>query len=49
MIDPQGRFFQNGTGQEGSYFYSRPITPDNVHQTFTNIAFSARRYAARYM
>ena len=48
MIDPQGRFFQNGTGKQGSYFYSRPITAQNVHQAFTSIAFSAQRFAARY-
>lgn len=48
MIDPQGRFFQNGTGKAGSYFYSRPIIPQNVHQAFASIPFSAQRFAARY-
>ena len=49
MIDPQGRFFQNGTGQQGSYFYSRSITPQNVHAAFKSIPFSAARFAARYV
>lgn len=48
MIDPQGRFFQNGTGKAGSYFYSCPITPQNVHKAFTSIPFFAQRFAARY-
>jgi radical S-adenosyl methionine domain-containing protein 2 len=48
MIDPQGRFFQNGTGRQGSYFYSRPVTAHNVHQAFASIPFSAERFAARY-
>ena len=48
MIDPQGRFFQNGTGKAGSYFYSYPITPQNVHKAFASIPFSAQRFAARY-
>jgi len=48
MIDPQGRFFQNGTGRQGSYFYSPAITQDNVARAFTSIPFSARRFAARY-
>jgi len=48
MIDPQGRFFQNGTGQQGSYFYSRPIGAHNVAEAFASIPFSAQRFAARY-
>ena len=48
MIDPQGRFFQNGTGKVGSYFYSCPITPQNVHKAFASIPFFAQRFAARY-
>ena len=48
MVDPQGRFFQNGTGRQGSYFYSPRITPVNVRQAFASIPFSAGRFAARY-
>ena len=48
MIDPQGRFFQNGTGQQGRYFYSPPITAYNVPEAFASIPFSAPRFAARY-
>ncbi|WP_119157597.1 viperin family antiviral radical SAM protein [Caldimonas tepidiphila] len=48
MVDPQGRFFQNGTGRQGSYFYSQPITRDNVGRAFASVPFSADRFAARY-
>lgn len=48
MVDPQGRFFQNGTGQAGRYFYSPPITADNIHEAFASIPFSVQRFAARY-
>ncbi|WP_119157785.1 viperin family antiviral radical SAM protein [Caldimonas tepidiphila] len=48
MVDPQGRFFQNGTGRQGSYFYSRPITRGNVAAAFASVPFSAERFAARY-
>lgn len=48
MVDPQGRFFQNGSGRQGSYFYSRPITRDNVAAAFASVPFSAGRFAARY-
>ncbi|WP_298236625.1 viperin family antiviral radical SAM protein [uncultured Azohydromonas sp.] len=48
MVDPQGRFFQNGTGTQGSYFYSQPITRDTVHRAFASVPFLAERFAARY-
>lgn len=48
MIAPQGRFFQNGKSEPGSYFYSTPITQKNVQKAFTSIPFSAERFAARY-
>lgn len=48
MVDPQGRFFQNGTGAQGGYFYSRPITRDNVACAFASVPFLSERFAARY-
>lgn len=48
MIDPQGRFFQNGKIEPGSYFYSPVITPQNVQKAFASIPFSAERFASRY-
>lgn len=48
MIDPQGRFFQNGKSEPGSYFYSPAITPQNEQKAFASIPFSAERFASRY-
>ncbi len=48
MVDPQGRFFQNGNGASGGYFYSRPITPDTVERAFRSVPFDASKFASRY-
>lgn len=48
MVDPQGRFFQNGNGASCGYFYSRPITPDNIEQAFRSVPFDACKFASRY-
>lgn len=48
MVDPQGRFFQNGNGDSCGYFYSRPITPDNIERAFRSVPFDACKFASRY-
>jgi radical S-adenosyl methionine domain-containing protein 2 len=48
MVDPQGRFFQNGSGRIGLYRYSKPITAQNVELAFSGMRFSAAGFAARY-
>ncbi len=48
MVDPQGRFFQNGNGASGGYFYSRPITADTVERAFRSVPFDACKFASRY-
>lgn len=48
MVDPQGRFFQNGNGASGGYFYSRPITPDTIERAFRSVPFDACKFASRY-
>lgn len=46
MMDPQGRFFQNGIGI--GYAYSDPVTAIGVGAAFVQLPFSLERYAARY-
>jgi radical S-adenosyl methionine domain-containing protein 2 len=48
MIDPQGRFFQNGLNAQKGYFYSKPITEENVSRAFKSISFSTERFSKRY-
>jgi radical S-adenosyl methionine domain-containing protein 2 len=48
MVDPQGRFFQNGNGASGSYFYSRPITSDTIDRAFRSVPFDACKFGSRY-
>lgn len=49
MIDPLGRFYQNGddTLSKG-YQYSPPILSASAPVAFASMRFSAERYAARY-
>jgi radical S-adenosyl methionine domain-containing protein 2 len=47
MIDPLGRFFQNG-GQQLGYTYSAPINDVGAATAFQDIAFYADRFAERY-
>ncbi|MBL1435522.1 MAG: radical SAM protein [Rhodobacteraceae bacterium] len=49
MIDPMGRFFQNGENTlNNGYQYSPPILNAGAAEAFSNMRFSAERYAARY-
>ena len=49
MIDPHGRFFQNGQRQIGEgYVYSRPILEVGVGNAFGDISFSPDLFCARY-
>lgn len=47
MLDPAGRFFQNGTGN-GGYRYSRPIPEVGVGAAFAEVPFRSDGFAARY-
>lgn len=47
MVDPQGRFFQNGNGTQG-YSYSRPILDAGAEAAFRNMAFRPEGFASRY-
>ena len=47
MIDPLGRFFQNG-GQQMGYTYSAPIINAGAAAAFQDIIFYADRFAERY-
>jgi radical S-adenosyl methionine domain-containing protein 2 len=47
MVDPAGRFFQNGTGNRG-YRYSRPIPEVGVEAAFAEVPFRSEGFAARY-
>jgi radical S-adenosyl methionine domain-containing protein 2 len=49
MVDPYGRFFQNG-GQkdEGGYSYSQPILVDGAASAFGSVQFAPDRFRARY-
>jgi radical S-adenosyl methionine domain-containing protein 2 len=46
MIDPQGRFFQNGEGR--SYSYSRPIYEVGLKQALSEINFDKNKFMSRY-
>lgn len=49
MIDPLGRFYQNGDDTLGNgYQYSPPILSAGANAAFAGMRFSAERYAARY-
>jgi radical S-adenosyl methionine domain-containing protein 2 len=48
MVDPQGRFFQNGKDESYGYVYSQPITPDTVERAFLSVPFDACKFASRY-
>jgi radical S-adenosyl methionine domain-containing protein 2 len=47
MVDPHGRFFQNGQSQFG-YAYSVPILDVGAKEAFQSITWSAKKFAARY-
>ncbi len=49
MVDPHGRFFQNGrqAGAQG-YIYSRPILEVGAASAFAGVPFDADRFCARY-
>lgn len=47
MVDPQGRFFQNGAARRG-YLYSRPIPEVGVEAAFGDVEFRPDGFAARY-
>lgn len=47
MVDPHGRFFQNGRRQLG-YAYSAPILDAGARAAFQSIIWSAKKFAARY-
>lgn len=49
MIDPLGRFYQNGKDTlSNGYQYSPPILNTGAAEAFSDMRFSAERYAARY-
>ncbi len=49
MIDPHGRFFQNGRQQPDSgYRYSRKILEVGAAAAFSEMAFNAERFGRRY-
>lgn len=47
MVDPHGRFFQNGAGKH-AYRYSRPILKTGIKMAFGDIELSPEGFAARY-
>lgn len=47
MLDPLGRFFQNGFGQS-DYSYSRPVQEVGAEEAFAEIGFSPEKFAQRY-
>jgi hypothetical protein len=47
MVDPHGRFFQNGHAEFG-YAYSAPILAAGAKEAFQSITWSAAKFAARY-
>ena len=49
MIDPKGRFFQNGEANlPDNYRYSQPIHEAGAKQAFSQIRFSSRKFDSRY-
>ena len=50
MIDPHGRFFQNGSLDAGQgYTYSRPILEVGADAAFAEMTFDHDRFSARYL
>lgn len=47
MVDPLGRFFQNGASQS-EYSYSRPVQKVGAEAAFAEIGFSPEKFAQRY-
>jgi len=47
MVDPHGRFFQNGQQQLG-YAYSPPILDVGAAEALRTITWSAEKFNARY-
>lgn len=47
MVDPFGRFFQNGCGKRG-YTYSQPVTVVGADVAFADVAFRPDGFVARY-
>jgi radical S-adenosyl methionine domain-containing protein 2 len=47
MVDPHGRFFQNGQAEFG-YAYSPPIIEAGARTAFQAITWSPEKFAARY-
>ncbi|MDR3414325.1 MAG: viperin family antiviral radical SAM protein [Formivibrio sp.] len=49
MVDPNGRFFQNGQqGTSEGYIYSRPILEAGAAEAFAGISFDPDQFFARY-
>jgi radical S-adenosyl methionine domain-containing protein 2 len=48
MVDPHGRFFQNGQSHFG-YAYSPPILAAGAKEAFQSITWHAEKFAARYL
>lgn len=49
MIDPHGRFFQNGLTEAGAgYVYSQPIPLVGAAQAFSEMTFNSERFSSRY-
>jgi len=46
MIDPLGRFFENGNGDD--YGYSKPIYQVGLENAFNSIKFDIRKFLKRY-
>ncbi|MDE8345747.1 MAG: viperin family antiviral radical SAM protein [Acidocella sp.] len=50
MVDPCGRFFQNGQQEVGQgYIYSQPISEVGAARAFEDISFDPDRFCARYL
>jgi radical S-adenosyl methionine domain-containing protein 2 len=47
MIDPEGRFFQNG-GEGGKYIYSEPVYRAGIRSALGQIPFEIKKYNGRY-
>lgn len=47
MVDPHGRFFQNGRSKFG-YAYCAPILDAGAREAFQSITWSTDKFAARY-
>jgi radical S-adenosyl methionine domain-containing protein 2 len=50
MVDPYGRFFQNGSSLNGfGYQYSKPIIEVGAASAFADVTFKPERYLSRYI